>query len=83
MSLDELKKVDHFYHLRCFGKGESKRRASSNANLDDIINYHKPKNMKATIDFYFIDDLVKHLLITCSSGGMYICESSVYFYILA
>jgi hypothetical protein len=51
MSLDELKKVDHFYQLWCFGKGESKRRASSNVNLDDIINYHKPKNMMATIDF--------------------------------
>ncbi|KAG2189685.1 hypothetical protein INT46_007501 [Mucor plumbeus] len=51
MSLDKLKKVGHFYRLQCFGKGGNKRRASSNVNLDDIINCHTPKNMKAAVDF--------------------------------
>lgn len=51
MSLDKLKKVGHFYRLRCYGKGGNKRRASSNVDLDDIINCHTPKNMKAAVDF--------------------------------
>jgi hypothetical protein len=51
MSLDELKKVAHFYENQCFEKRGSKRRTSSYINLDDIINYHKPKSMKVTIDY--------------------------------
>lgn len=51
MTLNNLKKVNHFYHLKCFTKGDNKRRASGNINPDDFINSHTPKNKKAAINF--------------------------------
>lgn len=57
MKLDDLKKLGQFYNLYCVTKANTnnntmKRKSPiENVNLDKIINMHKPKNLKVSVDF--------------------------------